>query len=162
MQKTFVNVFALTTMPFPSRLWGPTWIPVLPNLANILTVFAVSFTIGWGVHFLSLARRQNSPRYTLMIHMSSLMAGWAILAAWTNTLCSRCKRCCMNVTPTPASTKRPWNDSKAGLWAKSSFVEWPPHWFAALQCANYWRNWRIDGWGRCGWSKRTRHCHSFD
>jgi hypothetical protein len=37
-----VNAFALTTMRWPSRLWGPTWIPVLPNLATILTVFTVS------------------------------------------------------------------------------------------------------------------------
>jgi hypothetical protein len=79
MQKTFVNTFALTTMRLPSRLWGPTWIPVLPNLATILTVFAVSFTIGWGVYFLSLARRQNSPSYTLAIHMPNLMVEWAIL-----------------------------------------------------------------------------------
>ncbi len=79
--KAFVSAFALTIMRWPSRLWGPTWIPVLPNLATILTVFAVNFTIGWGVFFLSLARRQNSPSYTLAIHMPSLMAEWAILAA---------------------------------------------------------------------------------
>ncbi len=53
----------------------------LPNLATILTVFAVNFTIGWGIYFFSLARRQNSPNYTLAIHMPNLMAGWAILVA---------------------------------------------------------------------------------
>jgi len=81
MQKTFVSTFALTPMRWPSRLWGPTWIPVLPNLATILTIFGVSFTIGWGIYFLSLARRQNSSSYTLAIHMPSLMTGWAILVA---------------------------------------------------------------------------------
>jgi hypothetical protein len=60
---------------------GPTWIPVLPNLAIILTVFAVSFTIGWGVYFFNLARRENSPNYTSAIRMPSLMVGWAILVA---------------------------------------------------------------------------------
>ncbi len=80
MQKTFVNTSVLTTMRWPSRLWGPTWIPVLPNLAIILTVFAVSFTIGWGVYFLNLARHQNSPNCTSTIRMPSLMVEWAILA----------------------------------------------------------------------------------
>jgi hypothetical protein len=51
------------------------------NLAIIFTVFAVSFTIGWGVYFLNLARRQNSPSYTSVIRMPNLMAEWAILAA---------------------------------------------------------------------------------
>ncbi len=80
MQKTFVNTSVLTTMRWPSRLWGPTWIPVLPNLAIILTVFAVSFTIGWGVYFLNLARHQNSPNCTSTIRMPSLMVELAILA----------------------------------------------------------------------------------
>ncbi len=54
---------------------------MLPNLAIILTVFAVSFTIGWGVYFLNLVKRENAPKYTLVICMPSLMAGWAILVA---------------------------------------------------------------------------------
>ncbi len=80
MQKTFVNESTLTTMHWPSHMWGPTWIPVLPNLAIILTVFVVSFTIGWELYFLSLVRHQNSPSCTSMIRMLSLMAKWAILA----------------------------------------------------------------------------------
>jgi hypothetical protein len=51
------------------------------NLAIILTVFAVSFTIGWGVYFLSLGRCENSPNCTSAIRMLSLMAEWAILVA---------------------------------------------------------------------------------
>jgi uncharacterized protein (DUF1499 family) len=54
---------------------------MLPNLAIILTVFALSFTIGWGVYFLNLARCENSPNYTSAIRMLSLMAGWVILVA---------------------------------------------------------------------------------
>jgi hypothetical protein len=54
---------------------------VATNLAIIFIVFAVSFTIGWGVYFLSLARRQNLPSCTSTIRMPSLMAKWAILAA---------------------------------------------------------------------------------
>jgi hypothetical protein len=41
------------------------------NLAIILTIFVVSFTIGWGVYFLSLVKRQNSPNCTSMIRMLS-------------------------------------------------------------------------------------------
>jgi len=116
MQKTFVSTFALITMRWLSRLWGPTWIPVLPNLTTILIVFAVSFTIGWGVYFLSLARRQNSPNYTLAIHMPNLMTRWAILAAWTGTLCSRCKWCYTNVTPTVATPLWPSVGVKPNTW----------------------------------------------
>jgi hypothetical protein len=54
---------------------------VLPNLVIILTVFTVSFTIGWGVYFFNLVRRENSPNYTLTIGMPSSMAGWVILVA---------------------------------------------------------------------------------
>jgi len=57
-----------------------TFMSVGANLAIILTVFMVSFTIGWGVYFLSLARRQRSSNCTSTIRMLSLMAGWAILA----------------------------------------------------------------------------------
>ncbi len=100
---------------WPSHLWGPTWIPVLPNLAIILTVFTVSFTIGWGVYFLSLARHQNSPNCTSTIYMPSLMAEWAILVTWIETPCNHCKQCCMHATPTPAATKWLWNGSRAGV-----------------------------------------------
>jgi hypothetical protein len=72
--RSYNNALAFTSV-------GATWIPVLRNLAIILTVFAVSFTIGWGVYFLNLARHQNSPNYTLVIRMPNLMVGWAILAA---------------------------------------------------------------------------------
>jgi hypothetical protein len=51
------------------------------NLAIILTVFVVNFTIGWGVYFLSLTRPQNLPNCTSAIRMPSLMVGWAILVA---------------------------------------------------------------------------------
>jgi hypothetical protein len=81
MQKTFVNASAFTIMRYLSRRRGPTWIPVLPNLVIILNVFVVSFTIGWGVYFLNLARPQNLPNYTSTIRMPSLMVEWAILVA---------------------------------------------------------------------------------
>ncbi len=72
--RSYNNALAFTSM-------GANLDTSLPNLVTILIVFAMNFTIGRGVYFLSLARRQNSPSYTLAIHMLSLMARWAILAA---------------------------------------------------------------------------------
>jgi hypothetical protein len=49
---------------------------MLPNLAIILTVFAVSFTIGWGVYFLSLQRRENSPNCMGINDPHAELDGW--------------------------------------------------------------------------------------